>query len=69
MTDIPNDVKRAILAQELGGVEQQIYRLSVSSEARKLAGYTEQENAPLVTELERLVRMRDVLTAKSAELQ
>lgn len=69
MDDLPNEIKSAILSQELSGVKQQIYRLSVSTEARKLAGYTDEENKPLLVELERLVKMRDVLAGKIDELK
>jgi hypothetical protein len=69
MDDLSNEIKSAILSQELAGVKQQIYRLSVSAEARKLAGYTDEENKPLLVELERLVKMRDVLSGKIDELK
>lgn len=67
--DLSNEVKSAILSQELAGVKQQIYRLSVSAEARKLAGYTDEENRGILVELERLVKMRDVLAGKIEELK
>jgi hypothetical protein len=67
--DLPNEVKKLIVDQELAGVKQQIYRMSVSIEARKIAGYTEAENAQFVTEIERLVKVRDALNAKLAELK
>jgi predicted component of type VI protein secretion system len=67
--DVPNEIKKLIVDQELAGVKQQIYRMSVSIEARKIAGYTEAENAQLVTEIERLVKMRDALSSKLAELK
>lgn len=69
MDDLSNEVKSAILSQELLGVKQQIYRLSVSTEARKLAGYTDEENRALIIELERLVKMRDMLSGKIDELK
>lgn len=69
MDDLSNEVKTAILSQELAGVKQQIYRLSVSAEARKLAGYTDEENRAILVELERLVKIRDVLTGKIDELK
>ncbi len=68
MDDLSNEIKTAILSQELAGVKQQIYRLSVSAEARKLSGYTDEENKGLLAELERLVKMRDVLIGKIGEL-
>ena len=66
--DLPNEVKRTILAQEFAGIKQQIYRLSVSAEVRKIAGYSAEENKGLLDELERLVKMRDALAAKIADL-
>ena len=68
MDDLPNEIKAAILSQELAGIKQQIYRLSVSAEVRKIAGYSPEENKGLLDELERLVKMRDALAAKISEL-
>lgn len=68
MDEPSNEVKAMILSQELAGIKQQIYRLSVSAEARKLAGYTAEENQGIVTELERLVKLRDVFMGKIEEL-
>lgn len=68
MDEPPDEVKAMILSQELAGIKQQIYRLSVSAEARKLAGYSVEENQGIVTELERLVKLRDVFMGKIEEL-
>lgn len=66
--DVPNEVKVAIITQERMGVVQQIYRMSISIKARRIAGYTDQETAPLQTELERLIKMGDVLASELAAL-
>jgi hypothetical protein len=66
--DIPDTIKFAIIRQELEGIQQQLYRMSVSCEARKIAGYTEEENKPMVNEIERLVKLRDAFGAKLEEI-
>lgn len=65
---VSGDVKIAIVTQERMGIAQQIYRMSISVKARRIAGYTEQETAPLQTELERLIKMDDVLKSELAAL-
>ncbi|RPI64747.1 MAG: hypothetical protein EHM48_00140 [Planctomycetaceae bacterium] len=57
--DVPNDIKIAIITQERMGAVQQIYRMGISIKARNIAGYTEQETAPLTAELERLIKIVD----------
>lgn len=64
MDDLSNDDKSAILSQELAEIKKQIYRLSVSAEARKLAGYSDDENKPILAELEKIVKLRDVFVGK-----
>lgn len=66
--DLSNDAKATILSQELAGVKQQIYRLSVSAEARKLAGYSDEENKVILTELERMVKLRDAIAGMLVKL-
>lgn len=68
MNELPDEVKAMILSQELAGIKQQIYRLSVSAEARKLAGYSAEENQGILMELEKLVKLRDVFEGKIGEL-
>ena len=65
---VSGDIKIAIITQERMGVAQQIYRMSISIKARHIAGYTEQETAPLQTELERLIKMDDVLKSELGAL-
>ena len=62
------DIKIAIVTQERMGINNQIYRMSISIKARHIAGYTDQETAPLQTELERLIKMDDVLKSELAAL-
>ena len=68
MNEVSGDVKIAIVTQERMGIAHQIYRMSISIKARHIAGYTDQETAPLQTELERLIKMDDVLKAELAAL-
>jgi hypothetical protein len=65
---VSGDIKIAIITQERMGIAQQIYRMSISIKARHTAGYTDQETAPLQTELERLIKMDDVLKSELAAL-
>jgi hypothetical protein len=65
---VSGDIKIAIITQERMGIAQQIYRMSISVKARRIAGYTDQETAPLQTEIERLIKMDDVLKSELAAL-
>ena len=68
MNEVSGDIIIAIITQERMGIAQQIYRMSISVKARHIAGYTDQETAPLQTELERLIKMDDVLKSELAAL-
>jgi hypothetical protein len=67
--EISNDVKRAIIEQRLSEVKQAIYDRSVTCEARIIAGFSEEENKPIIMEIERLVRLRDAFNVKLAEIK
>lgn len=67
-TDISQEEMKAILTQELRNTKVAIYDRSIMVEARKIAGYSEQETAPLVSDCEKLIKVRDALQNKLDEL-
>ncbi len=67
--ELTNEEKAEILRDSHHQVQRRIYDLLISVEVRKGAGYTEEENKPLLTELERLAKVRDGLQAKLTELE
>jgi hypothetical protein len=58
---ISDDVKRAIVAEEVQAIEQKLYRLEIAVKARRIAGYTDEENKQLVVEIEKALRLKGAL--------